>query len=269
MYSGEVVSKVMRYSNGEVSEAVGYHWYRAEQTATGHLMRTDYEGNWIPDSAGSYLYAHEYKSFSIAACNPLLPIMVTDTDPLVQETGSWDLLRLFHPRDSPGISQVVTLESPMRDGGGQVRYAAGRSPSWIPGLLPRTYRSPKANPPESLGLGGELPIILGLMALGAEKDRNSNEPVNKLFLERRAWRRNEWRGGDPRGCEYSFVSFARRATNDSVYIDPDTAQDDPCIFLVKVFLDPENPASTKESLGWFEWWAAVVRESSSQSSGSR
>lgn len=215
MYSGEVASNVMRYSNGEVSEAAGYQWYRAEQTAPGHLMRTDLEGNWILDSTGSsYLLATEYKSFSIAACNPLLPIMVTDVDPLIQDTGSWDLLRLFHPRDSPGISQVVTLESPMRDGGGQVRYAAGRSPSWIPSLLPKTYRSPKANPPASLGLGGELPIILGLMALSAEKDPNSNEPVNQLFLERRMWRRNEWRGGEPRGCEYLSVCFLCSAAND-------------------------------------------------------
>ncbi|WAO92519.1 Hypothetical protein NCS54_01003200 [Fusarium falciforme] len=249
MYSAELPSKVFRYSNGEISEAGGYHWYR-EQGTPGVLFRLDYAGNYMSDpNTGNYVCAEEYKTFSVAACNPLLPIMVGDSDPSVYST-NWELLRIFHPPHSRGLSQVVTLESNMGEGGAPVRYVAGKSPSWMPGLLPKTYRSPHSHSPGSTGLGGELPIILGLMALCAEKDRSSNEPVNQLFLERCAWRRNEWRNGDtPRGY-------------------PDTAQDDPCIFLVKVFLDPENPASTEESLLLFEWHSAVVRESSS-SSGSR
>lgn len=60
-------------------------------------------------------------------------------------------------------------------------------------------------------------------------------------------------------CSSSFGVYL--TTNDLVYTDPDTADDDPCAFLVKVFLDPENPASTAESLAGFEWRSAVVRES--------
>ena len=193
----------MRYSDGEVSEAWGYHWYREDQFPAGQLLRLDQQGNFIVNPETGYcINAPEYRTFSVAACNPLLPILVTDTDPLIQETGSWDLLRLFHPRDSPGISQVVTLESPMRDGGGPVRYVAGKSPSWMPGLLPKTYRSPNSNAPESQGLGGELPIILGLMALSSRKDPNSNDLTNQLFLERNLWQQNAWHGDAPRGCEY-------------------------------------------------------------------
>ncbi|EEU41392.1 uncharacterized protein NECHADRAFT_46253, partial [Fusarium vanettenii 77-13-4] len=261
-YLGELPSKVMRYSDGEVSEAWGYHWYRDEQNPAGQLMRLDQGGSYMLDPATGYCVCAEgYKTFAVAACNPLLPIMVADQDPLVYST-SWELLRIFHPPHSRGRSQVVTLESNMGPGGAPVRYVAGRSPSWMPGLLPRTYRSPTAHPPESAGLGGELPIVLGLMALCAEKGPNSNEAINQLFLDRRTWRRNEWRGGDtPRGCEYLLVSSARLRLMTWCVIDPDTAQDDPCAFLVKVFLDPENPASTAESLAGFEWHSAVVRES--------
>ncbi|KAI8715095.1 hypothetical protein NCS52_01016300 [Fusarium sp. LHS14.1] len=243
-YAGEVASKVMRYSNGEVSEARGYYWYRDEQNPAGQLARLDQGRNVMVDPAtGYYVFAEEYKTFAVAACNPLLPIMVVQTDPWVYQT-NWELLRIFHPPHSPGRSQVVTLESNMGPGGAPVRYVAGRSPSWMPGLLPRTYRSPTSHAPASTGLGGELPIVLGLMALCADKVSNSNDAINRLFLADQAWRRNEWRGGDtPKGY-------------------PDTADDDPCAFLVKVFLDPENRAgSTAESLAGFEWRSAVVRES--------
>ncbi|KAJ4321274.1 hypothetical protein N0V84_005408 [Fusarium piperis] len=170
--------------------------------------------------------------------------MVVNQDPLVSSEG-WDLLRIFHPPVYRGLSQVVTLESPMANGGAPVRYVAGRSPSWIPGLLPRTYRSPSANAPDSRGLGGELPIILGLMALTPEQNKESNDSTNQLFLGRNGWRRNEWRGG-----------------NDAPKGYPDTAQDDPCAFLVKVFLDPDNPMSTAEYLKWVEWNDILVRDQS-------
>ncbi|KAM0421536.1 hypothetical protein ACHAPT_010710 [Fusarium lateritium] len=261
----------MRYSNGEVSEAGGYYWYRPEPQGVGGLMQLDHNGNCIVADTGSYLYAEEYKTFSVAACNPLLPIMVTDQDPLVSPTGAWELLRIFHPRGNlAGLSQVVTLESRMGDGGAPVRYVAGRSPSWMPNLLPRTYRSPNSRAPGSAGLGGELPIILGLMALAAERNPSTNDPVDQLFLRQHAWRRYEWKNGNdpPKGCEYLPLAhrFGSTKTDDLVLIDPDTAEDDPCVFLVKVFLDPENPACTSETLVRFEWHTAVVREPSSSSS---
>ncbi|UPK95205.1 hypothetical protein LCI18_006140 [Fusarium solani-melongenae] len=192
----------MRYSNGEVSEAQGYHWYRDSSHGTGFLVRLDASGNFIVDPTTGYCQtATEYSKFAVFACNPLLPLMVTDSDPLLQ-TGNWELLRIFHPPGNRGLSQVVTLESPMREGRAPVRYVAGRNPSWIPALIPKTYRSPIHHSPDSRGLGGELPIILGLMALTAESNPSGNDAVNTVFLERRAWRRQEWRGGDtPRGCK--------------------------------------------------------------------
>ncbi|KAM6509764.1 hypothetical protein FALCPG4_017411 [Fusarium falciforme] len=200
-YAGEVPSKVMRYSNGEVSEAFGYYWHRNSSDDVGYLFRIDASGNYIPDpSTGSYLAAQQYKTFAVFACNPLLPIMVTDVDPLVYQSG-WDLLRIFHSRGiQSGLSQVVTLESPMALGQGPVRYVAGKSPSWVPGLIPETYRNPFPHAPASLGLGGELPVILGLMALNACPASGGENEANEVFLEKEQWRNRQWRGNEvPRG----------------------------------------------------------------------
>ncbi|KAF4465247.1 hypothetical protein FALBO_7919 [Fusarium albosuccineum] len=249
-YRGEFPSTAMRYRDGEITPATGFQWYRDTTSlpASGKLLWADGNGGWAPDGAGGVWGAQEYKTFAVAACNPLLPIMVVDQDPLAtHSTGCWELLRIFHPRqpDLVGISQVAIPESPMGQGGNPVRYVAGRSPSWMPSLLPKTYRSPLSSAPSSRGLGGELPIILGLMALSAD-NKERNAATDEVFLgvngHGRKWRNGEWRGNDPpKGY-------------------PDTAQDDPRVFLVKVFYDPEHPI-TPETFRWFEWQNAIVRES--------
>ncbi|KAI8652701.1 hypothetical protein NCS57_01334900 [Fusarium keratoplasticum] len=232
----------MRYLNGEVSEAVGYYWHRNSSDATGYLFHLDTSGNYILDpSTGSYVAAQEYKTFAVFACNPLLPIMVTDMDPLVYQS-HWDLLRIFHSRAiQSGLSQVVTLESPVAEGPAPVRYVAGKSPSWVPGLIPETYRNPSSHAPASLGLGGELPVILSLMALNARPLSGGENEANEVFLEKQQWCNGRWRGNKvPKG-------------------HPDTAQDDPNGFLCMVFLDPENPGCTAETLNFFEWHTAIIR----------
>ncbi|KAF4999983.1 hypothetical protein FDECE_11331 [Fusarium decemcellulare] len=251
-YKGEIPSPVMRYRDGDISRTTGYQWHRDTTSlpAQGQLLCADGSGSWTRDATGNLWGGQEYKTFSVFACNPLLPIMVAEKDPLAaSNTGSWELLRVFHPRtpELAGISQVVTMSSPMGEGGSPVRYVAGRRPSWIPSLLPRAYRSPMSSAPPSRGLGGELPIILGLMALSSEPDKTGSA-VEEVFLgsngHGKKWRPNgEWRGlRSPKGY-------------------PETAQDDPRGFVIKVFYDPENP-TPQEMLHWFEWQTAVVRESS-------
>ncbi|KAL2673798.1 hypothetical protein Neosp_012242 [[Neocosmospora] mangrovei] len=180
-YAGEVPSKVMRYFNGQVSEAAGYSWHRDSVDTTGCLFCVDGSGNYIMDpETGSYVSAQEYNTFTVFACNPLLPIMLTNTDPLIYRS-SWDLLRIFHPLGiQSGLSQVVSLESPMAAGPGPVRYVAGKSPSWMPGLIPKTYRNPSSQAPTSSGLGGELPVILGLMALNAFPSSGGENEIQLL-----------------------------------------------------------------------------------------
>ncbi|CAF3651745.1 unnamed protein product [Fusarium graminearum] len=241
-YSGEIPSKVMRYRNGDITEAPDFYWLRDTNSGPhGQLLRLDGQGGHVLDQSNMIYTGDEYKTFGVVACNPLLPIMVAEHDPLVS-SGHWDLLRIFHPTNRPGLSQVATDNSRMGAGGGPVPYVAGSSPSWMPGLVPRTYRSPRSGAPRSAGLGGELPIILGLMALNAPREPG-NTSVHNVFLgHNRIWRHGQWISTDaPRG-------------------HPPTASDDPTGFVVKVFLDPDDPYSTPEWLFNLEWENAVVRE---------
>ncbi|KAI8654177.1 hypothetical protein NCS56_01374300 [Fusarium sp. Ph1] len=207
-YLGEIPSTVMRYYDGEVSEAVGYQWYRDPDAPTGYLLRYDGEMNW----------------------DPLLYL------------SNWELLRVHHPREvRVGLSQITTSGSPVEmDAGGPLRYVAGKSPSWMPALIPSSYCNPYSDAPDSRGLGGELAIILGLMALTERPKGPTENEATDVFLEKRCWRRYGWRRNhQPEG-------------------HPATAQDVPNGFLCAVFLDPENPRSTEESLHTFEWQTAIV-----------
>ncbi|KAM5378201.1 hypothetical protein ACJA88_005935 [Fusarium oxysporum] len=245
-YRGEVPSKVMRYKNGEVSEAADWRWYRDASTlpaSEGQLLRVDARGNCITDQYGQVYPAEEYKTFGVAACNPLLPIMVTEHDPLVT-ISNWELLRVFHPPSIPGLSQLSTITSTMGPGPGPLLHVVGRNPAWIPGLLPLTYKAPRRDAPHSAGLGGELPIVLGLMALNASPGSvMSNHSIDSVFLgHNRLWRHGAWTSPDaPRG-------------------HPPTASEDPKGFIVKVFFDPDNQYSTREDLHSFEWERAIVRD---------
>ncbi|KAK7419712.1 hypothetical protein QQZ08_010725 [Neonectria magnoliae] len=252
-YTNEITSKVFRYMDGTVDEAPGIFWLRhTEFPAEGGLWWRDLE-------TGELYPVEKYGCSAVFACNPHLPIMFTLYDPLETNTrSSWQLLQIFHPRGNlSGVSQIATEDSSMTRGGGLVRHAAGARPTWIPSLLPATYRSPISSPPTSRGLGGELAVILGLMALSAEPDlTNTNNNTNVVFLgsgrSAARWQNRRWLHDEkPKGY-------------------PQTDRDDPRGFLVNIFLDPWNPlGSTPESLHGFQWNHAVVQESRPSSSSSR
>ncbi|KAJ4172044.1 hypothetical protein NW754_007642 [Fusarium falciforme] len=232
----------MRYYDGEVSEAVGYQWYRDPDAPTGYLLRYDGEMNWVMDTSSGYSWvATEYERRAVFACNPSLPILTSNQDPLLYPS-NWELLSVHHPREvQVGLSQITTFDSPVEtDAGGPLRYVAGKSPSWMPALIPSSYCNPYSDAPHSRGLGGELAIILGLMALTERPKGPTENEATDVFLQKRCWRRYGWR------------------TNHQPEGHPATAQDVPNGFLCAVFLDPENPRSTEESLHTFEWQTAIV-----------
>ncbi|CAM1507846.1 Fc.00g046940.m01.CDS01 [Cosmosporella sp. VM-42] len=255
-YTYEIKSKVMRYKNGNVEEAFDYTWVAREGRRERELWwdrAVEEDGSRsIDPSTGDYWHPEEYSKAAIFACNPHLPFVVARADPMITPTSSqWEFLHLYHPRGHlEGITQVAIEDSDLgrslglEPGPGLCRHTAGARPSWIPGLLPSTYRRQRDSPP-SRGLGGDLPIILGLMAFSEGPDpTNTNSHTNAIFLTARRWRRNRWmHENPPRGY-------------------PDQIRDpEPRGFLVLVFFDPENPqGSTRENLLSFEWNEAIVRE---------
>jgi hypothetical protein len=193
------VSRVMRFRNGEVTAAgPAYRWARQGQFGEGYIAM----------AAGGTEYAlTRYKSASVFSCNPSLPIITLDGDARTQPEPEFHALQFLHP-PADNISQAAfsphyyarTGEVPVSDMAG-AKYVAGRNASWIPSLVPDTCRNlyPAR---QSQGLGGELPIVIGLMAFHAD-----GRSVNDVFLGRGEsssgwWRHYRWRGpqSSPPGC---------------------------------------------------------------------
>ncbi|UKZ72701.1 hypothetical protein TrVFT333_000335 [Trichoderma virens FT-333] len=224
-YAGEIPGRVMRYHNGQVTEALGYRWYRGGFN----------EPAWPPG----------YVQLAVFSCNPLLPIVVFNGDPLSAFSLPRTPLLFFHPPSQPELSQAVHPDSPMEQGPGPCKYVAGANPSWMPSLVPTTYSNPYNTNP-SRGLAGELPIVLGLMAFSGPMNPGG-EAVTRTFLgeggHRGRWRDGQWhRTEAPQGY-------------------PRSAEETPRGFLVTVLCDPENEDSNEETLMQMEWSGVIVRES--------
>ncbi|PHH78253.1 hypothetical protein CDD82_3149 [Ophiocordyceps australis] len=232
-YSGERAGKVLRYRDGEVMEASDYVWYRG--------------GLGVPGRCYSNLEeAPGYSHAAVFACNPHLPLVVIRDDPLMLDDAksSMHALHFFHPRHLPGLSQATTSspDDVLPRGGAPVKYVAGRSPSWMPGLVPSVYANPWLEPPPSCGLGGELAIIIGLMAFS-----KSGPDVEDVFL-----------GTHGRGGYWHNSLWTSRAAP-SYY--PRSTQETPRGFYIGVFYDPDNAeGSSQEAIHGFEWNSAVVQE---------
>lgn len=206
-FAGEIPSYVMRYHNGQVTAARGYGWWRGEFDGAawppGIICMVGADGNPVYTDEGQLQYCQRYKELAVYSCNPLLPIVVDNGDPL-SSTAALDRspLLFFHPPSQTGVSQAVHPDSPMSQGPAPCKYVAGASPSWISSLVPRTYRNPYTAV-ASVGLAGELPIVLGLMAF------SEHSSVTQTFLGDGA-AHGRWRGGfwchneAPKGCKFSL-----------------------------------------------------------------
>ncbi|KAM0477448.1 hypothetical protein ACHAPX_005760 [Trichoderma viride] len=244
-FAGEISSYVMRYRNGQVEVARGYGWWRGEFDGAawppGIICMVGADGNPVYTDEGQPQYCQKYKELAVYSCNPLLPIVVDNGDPL-SSSAQLDRspLLFFHPPSQPGVSQAVHPDSPMGQGPTPCKYVAGASPSWISSLVPRTYRNPY-NAVASVGLAGELPIVLGLMAF------SEHSSVTQTFLGDGA-AHGRWRGG------FWFHKDAPKGYALS-------AQEDPRGFFISIYLDPENPAySTTDHLAEMEWGNILVRD---------
>ncbi|KAL7811696.1 hypothetical protein V8C44DRAFT_92872 [Trichoderma aethiopicum] len=247
-FEREITGTVMRYYNGQVTEAHEYRWFRGDFNESRHawppgsLYKYDSDGSLTLTDDGNFQCAEMYKESAVFSCNPLLPIAVLVGDPLSDSSLARVPLLFQHPESQKGVSHAVHPDSKAREGRRMCKFVAGTSPSWMPSLVPKTYRNPYDLEP-SRGLSGELPIILGLMAF-SEAKVEGGDIARRIFLEESRWRNGKWHHSlAPRGYVRS-------------------ALENPRGFLVTVFLDPENQAySTEESLYNMEWRQVIVGES--------
>ncbi|KAL7801522.1 hypothetical protein V8C43DRAFT_136988 [Trichoderma afarasin] len=250
-YGGETLGRVMRYHNGRVTVAPGYRWHREGMNETtgwwpaGGVLVCNPDESPMYTEDGMLQYAALYKQLAVFSCNPFLPVVVVNGDPLSAESLARSPLQFHHPLHQEGISHAVHPESIMQYGLGPRKYVAGANPSWMPSLVPTIYSNPY-NAVPSTGLAGELPIILGLMAFSESKQVEG--ALDRTFLgdgvHRGKWRDGQWhRAEAPRGYVLS-------------------AEEDPRGFLITVLFDPENPEySNESSLFAMEWTEVLVRES--------
>lgn len=203
----------MRYYNGIVEDVSDkFIWHRnVPNQGPGSIIFQDY--------AGHETEATIYKTATVFSFHPPTPFAMVNVDASVHTTYTkqsipdderpypvWEPLQFFHPKGQlKGLSQAVFSSSLGMDvaGGSPVNYVAGQNDSWIPNLIPSTHRYPYRYPPRSRGLGGDLTILLGLMAFSPE--RNPFQLTVEPAL-RDQWKGKRWEStGPPRGCKCLLV----------------------------------------------------------------
>lgn len=249
-YADEIPGLVFRYRNGEVTEAADYAWIRPHPGAEGCICRWTHG----PDHGQPTVV---YKTYSVFRRWRFSPVFWVGSDISVHGIDHYTAdpqrmfisLRFYSP--SPGVSQV--------DYRGE-RHVAGRDPSWMPSLVPHQYSNPFPNASRSQGLHGELPVILGLMAL-------SQGPG---FYPPTQWQRRHWRG-DPQINQGRLVCILpwERAGNIMPHENRFLHQlaefspgpnELPRGVVVQVCYDPENgEGATQEDISKFEWNSIAVK----------
>ncbi|KAK4131239.1 hypothetical protein BT67DRAFT_445006 [Trichocladium antarcticum] len=187
-YTGETVGTVFRYHNGVIAPAPGYAWHRPAMGQRGSIVRVNQAG--MVDGLPTH-----YKTQTVFACSPLLPMIVTNEDASLgcsvlrqlcscnrtYDDGCWPWYQL-HFEHRAGISHVNARAA-------GAPFVAGKDARWILALIPSCYQNTATAQP-SRGLAGELPIILALIGFHGRPGRVSEE----FFPERCQWQLGEWRG---------------------------------------------------------------------------
>lgn len=188
-YTGETVGTVFRYHNGVIAPAPGYAWHRPAMGQRGSIVRVNQAG--MVDGLPTH-----YKTQTVFACSPLLPMIVTNEDASLgcsvlrqlcscnktYDDGCWPWYQL-HFEHRAGISHVNAMAT-------GAPFVAGKDARWILALIPSCYQNTAAAAQPSRGLAGELPIILALIGFHGRPGRVSEE----FSPERCQWQLGEWRG---------------------------------------------------------------------------
>ncbi|KAI0408261.1 hypothetical protein F4802DRAFT_619426, partial [Xylaria palmicola] len=183
-YEGERVGTVWRYRDGDIEPARGYAWHREEGVDADTGLRP--EGTIVrydDDDDAAVWPLPEYSKFTVFNCWGPLPCVYSRADALSTPMGPygdgarWHLMSFDH-HDGSGVTRVAEA--------GNAQTVAGRSPSWMPGLVPALFKNPGRDLGPSNGLAGELGVLIGQMAL-AEPYKHTDKP-----FEHRWWRNGQW-----------------------------------------------------------------------------
>ncbi|KAF4120650.1 hypothetical protein GMORB2_2653 [Geosmithia morbida] len=275
-YSRELESSVMRYKNGKIEELPAYQFVfeRDPDTGIGAIYQLNQrncgkQSDW--PHRGDLKPIPTYKTCTMFACHPFMPYVMVPSDATIHDTRTgppiddftWRPLRFRFPLSSRGIitgvSQAVFTSHD--DTHPTYSYVAGRNPSWVPSLLPPTYVNPLVKRP-SRGLGGDVSILLGLMAFSAPCEQGQPRAHTTFIDGTLRWENHEWKHRDPPkggGCfPHTSPSLLTRPL--MAPLVPYSVADMPRGILICVALDPTDPSSTPEAMRVFESEGVMIME---------
>jgi hypothetical protein len=245
-FTQERVGNVLRYKNGTVSKAEGqYSWYRPQPGEEGAI------GYWVDQESDElgllpitdFQPLEVYSTSTVFACGPFLPFIHGSGDVTVDDSEAFDGWHALHFLHDGAISRASS--------NGDFKVLAGRDAGFIDSLLPRAYRNTMAGAPHSAGLGGEIGLVIGLMAL-------SQQPHGALDNAlQHCWSGNQWTGHrHANACRHYSCHHTICALN--MIIGP-TVRDDPRGVLVQIALDPRGqPGQSEADINHFEWHGIAV-----------
>ncbi|KAK3985721.1 hypothetical protein QBC44DRAFT_373827 [Cladorrhinum sp. PSN332] len=277
-YTSETPGVVFRYtrSSGLVTPAPNYAWYRQTWNQTpGRIVRLDPQTSIINGFPIPYDNPWGSSTQTIFSCSPHLPVIISEADATLGGSfmrrhcpcdrrcdgdgdddddddnnntacSPWNILHFGSGQETNNNCRGVSFVNAKAAGHTSV---VGRDPSWMPSLVPLSYRNSRGGIPDSRGLSGQLPTVIGLMAFHGPPGRASS-----VFLNGR-WAGNRWVGS----------SHAPRHV-------PRGGDEPPRGFLVQVCLDnlqgdlPDNEANNLSTeacmanLERLEWRDVLVRD---------
>lgn len=204
-FNDEAVGTVFRWHGGVVTRAEGYSFFREDTGEPGRIAHDDWynqdmvdNGEDLPKPTNIGLPTVHGEA-SVFFCGPFLPCIATrcdasqglafapsrqvaDWDDRMRGSGfqEWGLLHFSGDGNGTSFANSAYVGGPC---------VGGRNASWMPALVPDTFANHmKPGLPESKGLGGELAIVLALMALHGRP----GQPTS--VFERNYWNNNRWHG---------------------------------------------------------------------------
>ncbi|KAK8137566.1 hypothetical protein PG984_003059 [Apiospora sp. TS-2023a] len=233
-YAGEfgekTYGKIFRYDNGDINVAddtIGY-FTDCVLNDENQVVQLS-ESRWMPFEC--------YSTITMYNCGPFAPCLFRpgdasdDQDPLADAFQAFRMMHFLN-QGQGGVSRAST--------NGNVRMVAGRDPTWVGSLVPEAYNNKRTHT-QSLGLGGEFGLLIGLMALAQHRGQ-----CDEAFTDPQ-WAGNRWTGRKPPPGWPRDTDSPR-----GVVVE---------IAIEKRLTDARGPpGSTLAEIYNFEWHGTAVRE---------